>query len=85
MKTFAPFAGHPETPDFTFSSTWLDNNETYMYQFTSKPTQHKPYSWPPHTNAVYRPILDQILVTSASGTGRPHLSTKRSTITSLQH
>ena len=26
-KTFAPFAGHPETPDFTFSSTWLDNNE----------------------------------------------------------
>ena len=26
-KTFAPFAGHPETLDFTFSSTWLDNNE----------------------------------------------------------
>ena len=26
-KTFAMFAGHPETPDFTFSSTWLDNNE----------------------------------------------------------
>ena len=26
-KTFATFAGHPETPDFTFSSTWLDNNE----------------------------------------------------------
>ena len=26
-KTFATFASHPETPDFTFSSTWLDNNE----------------------------------------------------------
>ena len=26
-KTFTTFAGHPETPDFTPSSTWLDNNE----------------------------------------------------------
>ena len=26
-KCSSPFAGHPETPDFTFSSTWLDNNE----------------------------------------------------------
>ena len=26
-KTFTMFAGHPETTDFTFSSTWLDNNE----------------------------------------------------------
>ena len=26
-KTFAMFAGHPENMDFTFSSTWLDNNE----------------------------------------------------------
>ena len=26
-KTFATFAGHPETLDFIPSSTWLDNNE----------------------------------------------------------
>ena len=26
-KTLATFAGHPETPDFISSSTWLDNNE----------------------------------------------------------
>ena len=26
-KMLATFAGHPETPDFISSSTWLDNNE----------------------------------------------------------
>ena len=26
-KTLATFTGHPETPDFISSSTWLDNNE----------------------------------------------------------
>ena len=40
-KTFTPFAGHPETPDFTFSSTWLDNNEIIHVSvyFQAYPTQ----------------------------------------------
>ena len=40
-KTFAPFAGHPETPDFTFSSIRLDNNEIIHVSvyFQAHPTQ----------------------------------------------
>ena len=43
-KTFARFAGHPETPDFTSLQLGWTITKLYTYQFTSRLTQHKPYS-----------------------------------------
>ena len=73
-KMFTPFADHPETPDFT--STWLDNNgiiHVPVY-FQAYPTQALQLAIT--YQCCIKPSLDQILVTSASGTSGPHLSTK---------
>ena len=66
-KTFAPFAGHPGTPDFT--STWLDNNEIIHVSiyFQAHPAQALQLAIT--YQCCIQASLDQILATSASGTG----------------
>ena len=74
-KTLATFAGHPETPDFTFCSTWLDNNEIIHVSiyFQAHPAQAlqlattyqcciQAQSWPNISNKVPLVPVDHIAV-----------------------